>query len=121
MSASQLNSSAQANPPSVSKLVLVAGVALINASGKILLAQRPEGKPMSGLWEFPGGKVLRLCSISCVSLSGPMMSTKISSGHLCGLVKRPPAPGANVRVPYRHTPVFRPSVRAIPLSHFPWT
>lgn len=39
------------------KTVLVSAVALIDADGRILLAQRPEGKPMAGLWEFPGGKV----------------------------------------------------------------
>ncbi len=38
-------------------LILVAAVALIDADGRILLAQRPEGKAMAGLWEFPGGKV----------------------------------------------------------------
>ena len=38
------------------KLVLVAAVALIDADGRILLAQRPEGKSLAGLWEFPGGK-----------------------------------------------------------------
>lgn len=38
-------------------VVLVAAVALVDADGRILLAQRPEGKPMAGLWEFPGGKV----------------------------------------------------------------
>ena len=39
------------------KMVLVAAVALIDADGRVLLAQRPEGKSMAGLWEFPGGKV----------------------------------------------------------------
>jgi len=39
------------------KLVLVTAVALIDADGRVLLAQRPEGKSMAGLWEFPGGKV----------------------------------------------------------------
>jgi 8-oxo-dGTP diphosphatase len=39
------------------KLVLVAAVALIDPDGRILIAQRPEGKAMAGLWEFPGGKV----------------------------------------------------------------
>jgi 8-oxo-dGTP diphosphatase len=38
-------------------VVLVAAVALIDPDGRVLLAQRPEGKPMAGLWEFPGGKV----------------------------------------------------------------
>ena len=39
------------------KLVLVAAVALIDADGRVLLARRPQGKAMAGLWEFPGGKV----------------------------------------------------------------
>jgi 8-oxo-dGTP diphosphatase len=39
------------------KLVLVSAVALIDADGRVLLAERPAGKPMAGLWEFPGGKV----------------------------------------------------------------
>lgn len=39
------------------KTVLVAAVALIDIDGRVLLAQRPEGKSMAGLWEFPGGKV----------------------------------------------------------------
>ena len=40
-----------------SGVVLVAAVALVDADGRVLLAQRPEGKSMAGLWEFPGGKV----------------------------------------------------------------
>ena len=39
------------------KTVLVSAVALIDVDGRVLLAQRPAGKSMSGLWEFPGGKV----------------------------------------------------------------
>ncbi|ASY57925.1 MULTISPECIES: 8-oxo-dGTP diphosphatase MutT [Sinorhizobium] len=39
------------------KIVLVAACALVDSDGRILLAQRPEGKPLAGLWEFPGGKV----------------------------------------------------------------
>jgi 8-oxo-dGTP diphosphatase len=40
-----------------SRIVLVAACALIDADGRVLLAERPAGKPMAGLWEFPGGKV----------------------------------------------------------------
>ncbi len=39
------------------EVVVVVAVALIDADGRVLLARRPEGKPMAGLWEFPGGKV----------------------------------------------------------------
>lgn len=39
------------------KLVLVAACALVDADGRVLIAQRPPDKPMVGLWEFPGGKV----------------------------------------------------------------
>jgi 8-oxo-dGTP diphosphatase len=38
-------------------IVLVAAVALVDADGRLLLAERPAGKSMAGLWEFPGGKV----------------------------------------------------------------
>jgi 8-oxo-dGTP diphosphatase len=39
------------------RLVLVVACALVDPDGRVLLAQRPEGKSMAGLWEFPGGKV----------------------------------------------------------------
>lgn len=39
------------------KMILVSAVALIDRDNRVLLAQRPEGKSMAGLWEFPGGKV----------------------------------------------------------------
>jgi 8-oxo-dGTP diphosphatase len=39
------------------KLLLVVAVALIDADGRVLIAQRPEGKQLAGLWEFPGGKM----------------------------------------------------------------
>ena len=38
-------------------IILVAAVALIDKDGRVLIAQRPEGKSMAELWEFPGGKV----------------------------------------------------------------
>jgi 8-oxo-dGTP diphosphatase len=38
-------------------VILVAAVALIDPDGRVLIAQRPEGKQMAGLWEFPGGKI----------------------------------------------------------------
>ena len=41
----------------VQNIVLVAACALLDRDNRILLAQRPQGKPMAGLWEFPGGKV----------------------------------------------------------------
>ena len=44
-----------ADPPP--RIVLVSAVALVDADGRVLLAQRPAGKAMAGLWEFPGGKV----------------------------------------------------------------
>lgn len=43
--------------PCSKKTVFVSAAALIDADGRVLLAQRPEGKAMAGLWEFPGGKV----------------------------------------------------------------
>lgn len=38
-------------------LLIVVACALVDADGRVLLARRPEGKPMAGLWEFPGGKL----------------------------------------------------------------
>ncbi|MEO1240245.1 MAG: (deoxy)nucleoside triphosphate pyrophosphohydrolase [Pseudomonadota bacterium] len=43
--------------PGAARVVLVSAVALVDRDGRVLLAQRPEGKSMAGLWEFPGGKV----------------------------------------------------------------
>jgi len=43
--------------PSSRRLLLVAAAALIDASGRVLLTQRPQHKQLGGLWEFPGGKV----------------------------------------------------------------
>lgn len=45
------------NEPEPVRLVLVAACALVDADGRVLVAQRPEGKAMAGLWEFPGGKL----------------------------------------------------------------
>jgi 8-oxo-dGTP diphosphatase len=39
------------------KLLLVVAVALVDTDGRVLIAQRPEGKQLAGLWEFPGGKL----------------------------------------------------------------
>lgn len=38
-------------------IILVAACALVDTDGRVLIARRPEGKSMAGLWEFPGGKV----------------------------------------------------------------
>lgn len=43
--------------PGQKRLLLVAACALVDADGRVLLSQRPEGKQLAGLWEFPGGKV----------------------------------------------------------------
>jgi 8-oxo-dGTP diphosphatase len=48
---------ASTRSPGAKPLVLVAAVALVDPDGRVLLASRPAGKPMAGLWEFPGGKV----------------------------------------------------------------
>src|SRR5229473_6938596 len=53
MSTSMAATGAEAARP----IVLVAAVALIDADGRVLLAERPAGKHLAGLWEFPGGKV----------------------------------------------------------------
>ena len=44
-------------PEGETPLVLVAAAALVDADGRVLLARRPPGKAMAGLWEFPGGKL----------------------------------------------------------------
>ena len=45
------------DPEPGSSLLLVVACALVDADGRVLVAQRPAGKPMAGLWEFPGGKL----------------------------------------------------------------
>ena len=52
MSTSTAATAAEGRP-----VVLVAAVALVDVDGRVLLAQRPPGKSMAGLWEFPGGKI----------------------------------------------------------------
>jgi 8-oxo-dGTP diphosphatase len=44
-------------PDAAKPLVLVVACALVDADGRVLIAQRPEGKQLAGLWEFPGGKL----------------------------------------------------------------
>ena len=56
IAAKPMTAATDAGPP-VTKMVLVSAVALIDRDGRVLLAQRPEGKAMAGLWEFPGGKI----------------------------------------------------------------
>lgn len=41
----------------MTNIMIVVACALIDADNRVLLAQRPQGKPMAGLWEFPGGKI----------------------------------------------------------------
>src|SRR5438445_5297870 len=53
MAATAADAAVEPSPP----IVLVAAVALIDPDGRVLLAQRPAGKHLAGLWEFPGGKV----------------------------------------------------------------
>jgi len=48
---------AATEPAAARPMVLVSAVALVDADGRVLLAQRPEGKTLAGMWEFPGGKV----------------------------------------------------------------
>ena len=48
---------ALAEKPAPAKIVYVVAVALVDRDGRVLLAQRPPGKKMAGLWEFPGGKI----------------------------------------------------------------
>ena len=45
-------------PTTARDLVLVVACALVDADGRVLVAQRPERKPLAGLWEFPGGKLI---------------------------------------------------------------
>jgi 8-oxo-dGTP diphosphatase len=51
------NCSEAISPVTPLKIIWVSAVALVDADGRVLLAQRPAGKKMAGLWEFPGGKI----------------------------------------------------------------
>jgi 8-oxo-dGTP diphosphatase len=53
----RLNMAEPEQPRAALPILTVVAVALIDADGRVLLAQRPAGKPMAGLWEFPGGKI----------------------------------------------------------------
>jgi 8-oxo-dGTP diphosphatase len=59
LSAAAFDQDCPGGPPPLGErpLVLVAAVALVDVDGRLLIAQRPAGKSMAGLWEFPGGKV----------------------------------------------------------------
>src|SRR5215218_5373588 len=57
MSTSTAATAADPNDGATKPIVLVAAVALVDADGRVLLAERPAGKHLAGLWEFPGGKV----------------------------------------------------------------
>jgi len=48
---------AETTPKPEKPMVLVVACALVDADGRVLITQRPEGKSLAGLWEFPGGKV----------------------------------------------------------------
>ena len=52
-----MSASTPTTAPDLRPLVLVAACALVDPDGRVLLAQRPEGKSLAGMWEFPGGKV----------------------------------------------------------------
>lgn len=45
------------NEGSKRPIVIVAACALLDPEGAVLIAKRPEGRPLAGLWEFPGGKI----------------------------------------------------------------
>ena len=59
MASSSLDAECPGGPPPLGDrpLLLVAAVALVDADGRLLIAQRPAGKSMAGLWELPGGKI----------------------------------------------------------------
>jgi 8-oxo-dGTP diphosphatase len=73
------------------KLLLVAAVALIDADGRVLIAQRPEGKQLAGLWEFPGGKV-EATETDAAALKREVrhrIAVEIEAGQLISFVSHP--------------------------------
>lgn len=55
--AESIAGSDEGSAPVPKRLIMVVAAVLVDARGRVLLARRPEGKPLAGLWEFPGGKV----------------------------------------------------------------
>ena len=69
-------------------LVVVAACALIDVDGRVLITQRPEGKSMAGLWEFPGGKVERGETPETALVRGMDFASWLVSRGRLGLLER---------------------------------
>lgn len=89
MHASHVTAAADATAPitrgcaggvTAKKMVLVVAAALIDGP-RVLLAQRPPGGPMAGLWEFPGGKVRLPPSVQTSIQQGPAASKQLAWRH----------------------------------------
>jgi hypothetical protein len=83
-------------PGSTKRLVLVVAVALIDEQKRVLLAQRPHGKAMAGLWEFPGGKVCRRARAVQAYRVGGTHAEMTPDTATPAASTPPPSPGAAV-------------------------